>query len=243
MKHQQAPALSCLERGRILAQVSPGETPKHLRYQPRGRNTAGTSVPRSTGLLGPAPEHLQRLHRERSTAGTTPGHHPRSPDPCPGARPAPGAGPGPERPGRDRAERPRLAREKPRGLRTGKRLIPAAPGTAGKAAPALGACFKSQMASGAGARPPRREQCAAARPPPPAPPGLGEGRGSPSGSSAPRLSGGRSPAGPGAAGKAEKTRVEIIRSDLFPWSDSSFEQLPNGSFCLSESFSSRFCSD
>lgn len=82
---------------------------------------------------------------------------------------------------------------------------------------------------------------------PPPGPGLEEGGGG--GVEAERLffpspiSGAVPPAGSGAAGKAEKTRVEIIRSDLFPRSDSSFERLPNGSFCLSESFSSRFCSD
>lgn len=120
-------------------------------------------------------------------------------------------------------------------------------GQPGKAASELRACFKSQIASDAGARPPPREQCAAPGPPPPAiarPWVLAKGGGKPNQIFPSSNIWGPSPRrGPGAAGKAEKTRVEIIRSDLFPWSDSSFEQLPNGSFCLSESFSSRFCSD
>lgn len=137
---------------------------------------------------------------------------------------------------------PRFGWEKP-GEKGGRRVL-FRPGNA-----AIGACFKSQMGSDPGARPPPREQCAAPRPPPAAtarPRAGGGGRG---GVEAERLffpspiSGAVPPAGSGAAGKAEKTRVEIIRSDLFPRSDSSFERLPNGSFCLSESFSSRFCSD
>lgn len=204
MKHQPAPALFSLGRGRILAEASPGETPKHLQYQHRCRNTAGTStgapsVPtpgmehlrdlrylrRERSTAGTTPEHLRCLRRERSTAENTP-EHLRCPGPCPGARPAhvraQGLSGGGARPGRAGAQRsdlapPRLAREKSRGRRIGKSFISAAPGAAGKAAPAPGACFKSQMASGAGARPPPREQCTAPHPPPPARPGLGEGRG------------------------------------------------------------------
>lgn len=103
MKHQPAPALSCLGRGRILGQVSPGEMPKHLRYQHRGRNTAGTST-EGTRLLGAAPEHLRRLHWEGNTAGTTPGHHLRSlPGSAAGPRCGPGSRAGPCRAGTERS--------------------------------------------------------------------------------------------------------------------------------------------
>lgn len=210
-------------------------------YLHRGGSTSGTSTgARASPLPALGAESLRYLHKERSISGIS--------DTCTGA-------------GQTRAERPRgmagPAQGKaeppfPRGWR-GR-----SPAEAGgrralfqphrrKMAPELGACFKSQIAPGAGARPPPREQCAAPGPPPPAiaRPWISErGGGKPNQILPSSNIWGPSPRrGPGAAGKAEKTRVEIIRSDLFPWSDSSFEQLPNGSFCLSESFSSRFCSD
>lgn len=189
--------------------------------------------------LTPGPEHcryLRYLHRDRGS--------PKAP-----AHGLSGRG---ARPVRSRAKRrapfpPSSAGRSPdeAGGRWG--LLQPHRGQPGKAAPELRACFKSQIASDAGARPPPREQCAGPGPPPPAiarPWVLAKGGGKPNQIFPSSNIWGPSPRrGPGAAGKAEKTRVEIIRSDLFPWSDSSFEQLPNGSFCLSESFSSRFCSD
>lgn len=160
MKHQQIPALSCLERDGSL---------------PTDRSLAGTSTAVRT-----------LLEAHRSTPGTytgsgeRPGPH-RSiipGAPVPALRGLSGCG---ARPGRGTAESSRFPRvcpgRSPGDGEPGKGFISAAPGAAGKAAPALGACFKSQMSPGAGARPPRREQCAAPRPPPPAPPGFGEGRG------------------------------------------------------------------
>lgn len=221
-----------------------------LRYLHRGRSIAGTCTGSGASPV-PTPrlEHLRYLHRDRSISGT-----------CTGTGTGRRAGRGAERPRgtagpvQGKVERPLPPPHPESGpgetpmKKRGKGLYFSPTGGSGERRPRSSEPVlkvKSFRVPELVHRPGNNEVPLVHLPLPS--PGLGfwkrEG-GKPNQIFPSANIWGPSPRrGPGAAGKAEKTRVEIIRSDLFPWSDSSFEQLPNGSFCLSESFSSRFCSD